>query len=212
MQAGFTMTGVQFVNIGSDVAMPIQSIIPTGDDTSDNVYMQTLDAYGNGVAMYNWIDYAGDSGDEKAWIDADTFEIVTDVAIQPGQGLWVAGTSSSQGFQSSGKVGTSDVNVALKNGFTAVVNPFPVAVNLQDIVPTGDATSDNVYMQTLDAYGNGVAMYNWIDYAGDSGDQEAWIDADTFEVVTDVTFAPGQGIWVAGTSETQGLRFPAPEL
>ena len=98
MQAGFTMTGVQFVNIGSDVAMPIQSIIPTGDDTSDNVYMQTLDAYGNGVAMYNWIDYAGDSGDQEAWIDADTFEVVTDVTFAPGQGIWVAGTSETQGW------------------------------------------------------------------------------------------------------------------
>ena len=206
------MTGVQFANIGASAAIPLQSIVPTGDNTSDSVYMQTLDAYGNGVAMYNWIDYAGDSGDQKAWIDADTFEIVTDVTIEPGQGLWVAGTSSSQGFQSSGKVESSDVTVMLKNGFTAVVNPFPVAVNLQDIVPTGEGTSDSVYMQTLDAYGNGLAMYNWIDYAGDSGDQEAWIDADTFEIVTDVTFAPGQGIWVAGVSSAQGLRFPAPEL
>ena len=84
-------------------------------------------------------------------------------------------------------------------------------VNLQDIKPTGEDTSDNVIIQTLDAYGHGVAMYNWVDYAGDSGDQEAWIDTDTFEIV-DVDFAPGTGLWVDGSSTEQSLRFPAPEL
>lgn len=86
------------------------------------------------------------------------------------------------------------------------------AVNLQDIKPTGDNTSDNVIIQTLDAFGNGVAMYNWVDYAGDEGNQEAWIDFETFQIVTDVSFPPGTGLWVDGSSTGQGLRFPAPEL
>ena len=212
LRAGSTMTGAQFFNVGSDSAVNLQDIKPTGDDTSDNVIIQTLDAYGHGVAMYNWVDYAGDSGDQEAWIDTDTFEIVTDVTFAPGTGLWVDGASEAQGLQTAGKVGTEDVIVALRPGSTAIVNPFPTSVNLQDIVPTGDDTSDNVIIQTLDAYGHGVAMYNWVDYAGDSGDQEAWIDTDTFEIVTDVDFAPGAGLWVDGSSTEQGLRFPAPEL
>lgn len=206
------MTGAQFFNIGNNSAVPLQSIRPIGDGTSDNVIIQTLDAYGHGVAMYNWVDYAGDRGDQEAWIDTDTFEIVSDVSFAPGTGLWVDGTSEAQGLQSTGKVGTEDVIIALRPGSTAIVNPFPTSINLQEIIPTGNDTSDNVIIQTLDAYGHGVAMYNWVDYAGDSGAQEAWIDTDTFEIVTDVDFAPGTGLWVDGTSTEQGLRFPAPEL
>ena len=204
------MTGAQFFNVGVGTAVNLQDIKPTGDDTSDNVIIQTLDAYGHGVATYNWIDYAGDNGDEAAWVD-DNYEIVTDVTFEPGQGLWVDGSSAEQGFQSSGKVGTVDVDVSLQAGSTAVVNPFPVGVNLQDILPLGDDTSDNVIIQTLDAYGHGVATYNWIDYAGDNGDECAWVD-DNYEIVTDVTFAPGKGLWVDGSSDSQSLRFPAPEL
>ena len=105
----------------------------------------------------------------------------------------------------------SDVSVSLRPGAVGIGNPFPVAINIQDILPTGDDTSDNVYIQTLDAYGYTVDNYAWVNWAGDSGDQEAWIN-DDFEIVTDVEFAPGQGLWVYGSSIEQALRFPAPEL
>ena len=61
----------QFVNIGSTEAIPLQSIIPNGDDLSDNVYLQTLDAFGRTVDSYNWIDWAGEDGDQTAWADDD---------------------------------------------------------------------------------------------------------------------------------------------
>ena len=210
LKTGYTLTGAQFLNIGSDTATPLQSIIPTGDDTSDNVTLQTLDAYGNSVDMYTWINWAGDSGDEEGWVD-DTYSIVDGVTFATGSGLWVSGSSSEQGFQTSGSVGKLDVNVGLRSGYTAVVNPFPVSVNLQDILPTGDDTSDNVTLQTLDAYGNSVDMYTWINWAGDSGDEEGWVD-DTYTIVSGVTFEPGQGFWVSGSSSEQGIQFAAPEL
>ena len=200
----------QFVTIGSDTAMPIQSIVPAGEDTSDNVYIQTLDAYGYTVDNYAWVNWAGDNGDQEAWID-DNFEIVEGVSFAPGTGLWVYGSTANQSIQTAGLVGKSDVSVALRPGAIGIGNPFPVAVNIQDILPTGDDTSDNVYIQTLDAYGYTVDNYAWVNWAGDNGDQEAWIN-DDFEIVTDVTFAPGQGLWVYGSSTEQALRFPAPEL
>ena len=204
------MTGAQFVSVGGDAAMPLQSIIPTGEDTSDNVTLQTLDAYGNSVDMYTWINWAGDNGDEEGWVD-DSYTIVEGVTFPAGQGLWVSGSSDAQGFQSAGAVGKLEINVGLRAGFTAVVNPFPVSVDLQDILPTGEDTSDNVTMQTLDAYGNSVDMYTWINWAGDNGDEEGWVD-DSYTIVEGVSFAPGQGLWVSGSAETQGIQFPAPEL
>ena len=204
------MTTPQFVNIGSNESFPLQSIIPTGDNLSDNVFLQTLDAYGRTVDSYNWIDWAGPDSDQEAWADDDG-NIIEDVTFEPGQGLWIYGVSADQSIQTAGKVGTSDVTVTLLAGAVGAGNPFPVAINLQDILPEGEDLSDNVFIQTLDAYGRTVDSYNWIDWAGPDSDQEAWADDDG-NIIEDVTFEPGQGLWIYGTSTSQSIRFPAPEL
>ena len=203
------MVTAQFLSIGSDT-MPLSSFVPTGDDTSDSVVIQTLDAAGYTIASYSWVNWAGDNYDQEAWIE-DGFAIVEGVSFAPGQGLWVQGADESQGIQTAGMVGTSDVVVKLRFGSTATGNPFPVAINLQDILPEGDDTSDSVVIQTLDAAGYTIASYSWVNWAGENFDQEAWID-DSFTIVNDVTFAPGQGLWIQGAGDNQSVRFPAPEL
>jgi hypothetical protein len=212
LKFGNTLATPQFLNISTDTATPLQSIIPVGDDTSDNVALQTLDAYGYTAANYLWVNWAGDSGDQEAWVDDEEFQIVEGVSFAPGAGLWVTGSSTDQSIQTAGAVGKSDVVVQLRFGNTAVGNPFPVSVDLQDIIPEGDDTSDNVALQTLDAYGYTVANYLWVNWAGDSGDQEAWVDDEEFQIVEGVSFAPGAGLWVTGSSDQQSIRFPAPEL
>ena len=197
------MTAPQFLNIGSD-EMPLQSIIPTGDDTSDNVFIQTLTAGGMTLASYSWNDWACD---EPCWVN-DDYEKVGGVSFAPGQGLWIQGSSATQGIQSSGQVGTEDVSVTLKYGFTAAGNPFPVAINLQDIIAEGSDTSDNVFIQTLTPGGLTIAAYSWNDWACD---EPCWVN-DDYEKVEGVIFAPGQGLWIQGLSEEQSVRFPAPEL
>ena len=197
------MATAQFANIGTE-AMPLQSIVPTGADTSDNVYIQTLTAGGYTLDTYSWNDWAAD---EPCWVD-DNYEKVEGVTFAPGQGLWVQGSSAEQGIQSAGQVGKLDVSVALKSGFTAAGNPFPVAINLQDIVATGEGASDNVYIQTLTAGGYTLDTYSWNDWAAD---EPCWVD-DSYEKVEGVTFAPGQGLWVQGSSTEQAIVFPAPEL
>jgi len=192
--------------------LPLQGIKPVGSDLSDTVVIQTLDSAGRTVDSYLWIDYAGESGDEEAWVDPDTYEIVDSVTFASGAGLWIQGASSEQGIQSAGKVGKTDVNVTLRYGGTVTGNPTPVSVDLQDILPTGDDLSDTIVIQTLDSAGRTVDSYLWIDYAGESGDEEAWVDPDTYEIVQDVTFAPGAGLWVQADSTNQGIQFPAPEL
>ena len=81
---------------------------------------------------------------------------------------------------------------------------------LEDLKPTGSeiATDGEINIQLLDAYGRTTAMYSWIDW---DGEPTGWCNGD-FEVVEGVTFNAGQGLWVGGTTTTQYLRFPAPEL
>lgn len=197
------MTTPQFLNIGSE-GMPLQSIVPTGADTSDNVYIQTLTAGGYTLNTYSWNDWACD---EPCWVN-DDYEKVEGVFFAPGQGLCIQASSVDQGIQSAGQVGSDDITVILQNGFTATGNPFPVAISLQDIIVEGDDTSDNVYIQTLTAGGYTLNTYSWNDWACD---EPCWVN-DDYEKVEGVTFAPGEGILVQATAASQSVRFPAPEL
>ena len=204
------MVSAQFLNIGATTSLDLQSIKAVGTGTSDNVSLQTLDSHGYTVASYTWIDWAGPSGDQEAWAD-DEGNPIENVLIAPGTGLWIAGSSSAQAVQTCGAVGSSDVVVALRNGGTATGNPFPVAIDLQDILPVGAGTSDNVTLQKLDSHGYTTVSYTWIDWAGPSGDQEAWAD-DEGNPIEGVTINPGEGLWIAGSSAEQSIRFPAPQL
>ena len=197
------MATPQFLPINAST-ISLDDLTPTGDNTSDSVAIQTLDAYGYTVDNYDWNDWMY----EKAcWVDAE-FNQVEGVSFEPGQGLWVYGADSTQGLQCAGKVGTSDMVVQLRFGATATGNPFPVSLALDDIVPEGEGTSDSVAIQTLDAYGYTVDNYDWNDWMYETA---CWVDAE-FNKIEDVSFSAGQGLWVYGSDENQYIRFPAPEL
>lgn len=88
----------------------------------------------------------------------------------------------------------------LKPGATMATPQFlPVSgetISLDDLVPTGDGTSDSVVIQTLDAAGGTVDTYAWNDRVYGKG---CWVDSN-FAEATGVTFAPGQGLWVYGAN------------
>ncbi len=197
----------QFVGIQNN-SIDLNTLVPTGAGTSDSVNIRVLDAFGRTIegCEYTWNDWAQA---KPCWVDGDWNEI-TGVTFTPGQGLWVYGSSTAQGLQSVGKVELSDVVVTLRNGATPTGNPFPVAVNLQDIVPQGDGVSDSVNIRVLDAFGRTIegCDYTWNDWAQA---KPCWVDGDWNEV-TGVTFNPGQGLWVYGSSTSQSLLFPAPEI
>lgn len=197
------MVAPQFLPVtGGNITL--ESIAPTGDDVADNVAIQTLDAFGRTVDTYSWNDWVAETA---CWVN-DDFEEVTGVTFPAGQGLWVFGSASAQGLQTAGKVGKEDVSVQLQNGATGTGNPFPVAIDLNDIIPTGDDVADNVAIQTLDAFGRTVDTYSWNDWVAET---PCWVN-DDFEPLEDVSFVAGQGLWVFGSSEAQYLRFPAPEF
>ena len=86
------MVTPQFLNITNELAMPLEALVPQGDETSDNVEIQTLDAAGKTVSSYYWNDYMYD---DPCWVDGD-YTKVEGVTFEPGQGLWIFGSSSEQ--------------------------------------------------------------------------------------------------------------------
>ena len=100
----------------------------------------------------------------------------------------------------------------LQNGATMVAPQFlnigvSDAMPLEALTPTGDDT-EGVEIQTLTAAGYTDKFYTWNTwmYA-----EPCWVDGD-LNAVEAVSFGPGQGLWVQGSSSAQYIRFPAPEL
>ena len=79
LQVGATLVAPQFLNIGTD-GMPLEAIVPTGDNVADNVSIQTCDAFGYTVDNYNWNDWVAEN---PCWVD-DDYNVVTDVTFAPG--------------------------------------------------------------------------------------------------------------------------------
>ena len=127
--------------------------IKCNDAASDSVSFKILNNIGIGGDSYFWINWYGDNGDESCWVDGE-FNKVEGMKIQPGQGMWVAGDSSDQIFQSAGQVSKSDVVVQLRYGSTMTGNPTPVEIDLQDIV-CSDNCSDSVSFKVLNNIGIG---------------------------------------------------------
>ena len=196
----------QFVPVNGATRIALEDLVPVGDDvdTDGGITIQTLSAGGRTVDMYMYLDW----GDPKGWCD-DSYTVVEGVTFGIGDGLWTTGTGTGAAIQYAGKVGTGDVSVQLKNGATATGNPFPTTLNLQDILPEGEDidTDGGITIQTLSPGGRTVDMYMYLDW----GDPKGWCD-DSYTLVEEVTFAPGEGLWVTGTKNTEYLRFPAPEL
>ena len=199
----------QFLGVGStDGSVDLQSI-KCNDGSSDSVSLKILNNIGIGGDSYIWVDWYGEDGNEKCWVDG-AFEKVEGFTIQPGQGLWVAADSEDQVFLSSGQVGTSDVAVQLRYGSTMTGNPSPVAIDLQDI-RCNDGCSDSVSLKILNNIGIGGDSYIWVDWYGEDGNEKCWVDG-AFEKVEGFTIQPGQGLWVAADSDSQYITFPGVEL
>ena len=203
------MTSAQFVDVSaSDGTISLAAIKPAagvGVDTGYLVEIQILDNAGFTTDdAYTW--------NGTSWENTLTGTDASDVTFAPGQGLWVMSSiGEAAGLQSSGKVGTADVEFALDTdyGAVAVGNPFPTEVALSDILPIAGVGVDTGYLveiQILDNAGFTTDdAYTW--------NGASWENTLTGTDAGDVTFAPGQGLWIMSSiGEAAVIRFPAPEL
>ena len=210
-RSGFKALGAQFVGV-SAATIDLTDLKVTGYDaeegTEGDVYVQGLDATGKGTGSYFYYDVPGEL---TGWLNGDD-ELVEagTVMLSPGDGFWVSAPNNSFGIQSAGTVPTSDISVVLRSGFKLAVNSTPVVADLSDIVVTGydaeEGTEGDVYVQGLDATGNGTGSYFYYDVPGEI---TGWLDGNDEEVeVGQVYVNPGD----VPSSAAYSLVFPGVTL
>lgn len=195
---GFVMTSPQFRSISSSGGYNVKDIVANGADLN-SISIQTLDTAGRTDKSFVWNDWMYETA---CWVD-DNLD-VADYTLAEGASVWVQGASGYT-IQTAGEVATSDVTVELADGFVAVGNPFPVSVNIQDLIATG-ADLNDISIQTLDVAGRTDKSFIWNDWMYDS---PCWVDDDMNEA--NYQLAPGEGMWIQG-KEGYTIRIPAPEI
>ena len=220
LRTGFTAAGSQFVAVGE--SFDLNDLSGAGYDPADgtdgDVSVQTLDASGNAIDMYFWVDVTDGDDVVHGWFDGDGNPVERgDVTLQVGDGLWVESSSDDFKLQSAGKVATADSQMSLRAGFKMVANGTPVSVDLTDIWVSGydpeEGTDGDVSVQTLDASGNAVDMYFWVDVTDGDDVVYGWFDGDGNEISEgDVSVAPGAGLWAESSASTFKINVPGVTL
>ena len=220
LRFGSKGAGACFVNIDGQ-PMNLQDIKVTGYDKSAGyedaeVTVQTLDAAGRTIETYTWYDVPGDF---TGWLDSSD-NYVEDMTVAPGEGLYAGAPNSDFALQSAGQVVTSDTSVVLRFGSKHVVNPTPVAINLNDVNEDGKFLrvigydeeigyeDAEVTVQTLDAAGRTIETYTWYDVPGDFF---GWLDSSD-NYVEDVTIAPGESVYAGAPRNSFSLVLPGVSL
>ena len=198
---GYTLFTPMFEGVGTDV-INIQDIKPVGDnvDGEGGINLQTLTATGTaGDVQLAWWDDGTDSG----WYDEN--DDTPDAMIAKGQSFWISFPDATTKLNIAGEVRNASVDIPLNQGFTAIGNPYPVAINIQTVIPIGDDVDGEggINLQTLTATGTaGDVQLAWWDDGTDSG----WYDENDDTPATMIQ--SGEGLWVSSPNATTSLRFP----
>lgn len=185
--SGFNFIAPTFENV-SVSGVDIQDIKLGAAATEYSDSIQVLDDGGATVETYLWT--------SDGWID-ETFEVVTK-SLAAGSSILVD-TASATTVTMSGKVGDSNYETTSVAGFNFVGNTTPVAIDIQSITLTGDATEYSDSIQILDEGGATVETYLWT--------VDGWID-DTFSLV-EKEIAAGQGLLIDTANSGVKISFPS---
>ena len=237
LRTGAKTAGACFLPINA-TSINLQDIVVTGYDKAEgygegDISVQTLTPGGATVKSYTWLDIPADPEDPESvamygWYDDDE-GVLGDLTLAAGEGLYAFGPNNTFSLQSAGQVPTSDIAVVLRTGAKCVVNPTPQTVSLNGtekdgwtgVYVSGYDVSEgygegDINVQTLTPGGATVKSYTWLDIPADPEDPESvamygWYDDDE-GVLTDLTLAPGEGIYAFGPSADFSIVFPGVNL
>lgn len=235
--AGAVMNAIPFISItdATEEGYWLSDLKPQGylnnktlskSGVAGQFSVQILNEKGAATATYMWMHSSGKSGwqDNARWVDPNNQNVVahqtdSDYFFKMGTGLWCfapahnGDATAVYSYNSAGEVCTNDVvwKLASVAGAVAVANPYPVAIKLSSLTPTGylnnktlakSGVSGQFSVQLLNSNGAAIATYMWMHSVGKQGwqDNARWVDPDNQTIVpggeNDLTIEPGQGLWV----------------
>ena len=213
---GFKAIAPSFVNIAEKDGVKgfyLTQVVPSGAEkytsTENKLELQTLNA--NGGMAEGYVYHKGDTA--RAYKNYDGWYYGTtaikpenDVFFPVGTGFWVSGTASMT-ITTSGEVVQDSLQCDLVDGFRLVANPFPIAIKLTQIVPSGadkhTSTENKLELQTLNA--NGGMAEGYVYHKGDTAraykNYDGWYYGTTaIKPENDVEIPAGASLWVSGNA------------
>jgi hypothetical protein len=140
--------------------------------------------------------------DGYGWCDASTFEILEDMTIPVGTGMFVSSSQADVTFTIAGEVLLDSFQLNVASGYTFVGNSSPVAITLGDIVPVNFSGDFGDTAQFFSAGGTVVATVTYYDGYG-------WCDASSFEVLDTMVLDPGVAFFASCSQSGVSFTFPA---
>ena len=211
-RAGYNYVIPAFRTVGGDKNATDIQLLQLGDGIgSYEVSFQFLTAKRRNAHTYNWIsaedaaDYADDWPKGRGlWIDDETSALPEEtVTVGVGNAVQMdMGDYDAEDLTCSGQVSDADLSYTTRSGYNYIGNPYPVALDIQNIQLSDALASYEVSFQFLTAKRRNAHTYDWIS-AEDAGDYAdnwekdlgLWIDDETSAFPEEtVTIAPGGAV------------------
>ena len=98
----------------------------------------------------------------------------------------------------------------MRHGFSLIAPQFEDVgggkFSIGNLKPTGSDLYGNVAITQIDSFGGALAQYVWSDCGGKEWNiPDVWVDNEN-NVVTDVSFLPGEALWTQASSSSQNLQ------
>ena len=231
----YTMLGMQFQTVGAaNGSLTIGQIVPdkfvNGIDWTDDNW-----PFGATMMLWNGSSYVGgqfywtgevpaDTQEElkeeleldedvvynNIWVNGD-YEPV-DPGLSIGEGFWIfdATANGTGKVCMNGEVSTNSVTLRMNSGYTMIANPYPMALNLNEMTITGltsiDWTDDNW------PFGTTLMIWNGSSYVGGQFYWTGEVPADTQEELKEELELDEEvvynNIWVNGDYEPVSVSVP----
>ena len=240
---GTKLVTASFAAIGEE-GMPMSNLKPEGYEANQEMIdnggtwgdfvITFLNEGGETIAIYGW-EQTYESGawnDDGAWVEYDNQTGDSYELIPPGTSIFFSAPATDSGedctLQNAGEIVTKQISALLPEGTCCLGNPRATDISLDDLVPTGYLTNQEMIdnggtwgdfvITFLNEGGETIAIYGW-EQTYESGawnDDGAWVEYDNDGTVT-TTLAPGDGIFVTGaprydSEDRYYLVFPAQTL
>lgn len=211
-RSGYNYVIPTFRTVGGDkTATDIQQFQLSKDISSYEVSFQFLTAKRRNAHTYDWIsaedavDYVdGWTEGQGLWIDSETSSYPEQtVTVGVGNAVQMdMGDYDAEDLTCAGEVSDADLSYTTRAGYNYVGNPYPTAMDIQNIQLSNNLSSYEVSFQFLTAKRRNAHTYDWIaaedaaDYA-DNWEKNLglWIDGETSAFPeTTVTIAPGGAV------------------